>query len=121
MNIGGDLCSIMIITYANAQIRKLCCDPDKYGRKEGLPRHIIEELKIALTVIENLNNCEEFITKKIYSGYAFERLTNKNGLMSIRLNNKYRLEFIDIDNNRKKPFIQIVGIEIIQVSNHYGD
>ena len=110
----------MLIRYANNKIEKLCSNPRKYGIKEGLPKKIIEELEIALLVMSQMDSCQDFF-KPANMPYRFKRLTNKKGLMSIRLDHKYRLTFNEINHEEKLEFIEIKGIEIEKVSNHYGD
>lgn len=110
----------MLITYANTKIEKLCNDPKKYGIKEGLPKKIIVELEIALMTMRNMDSCQDFF-KPVHMSYRFEKLTNKKGLMSIRLDHKYRLTFYEMNHEENLEFIEIKGIEIEKVSNHYGD
>ena len=109
----------MEITYTNSAIEKLCHDPDKYGRKHDLPTKIIKELKEALTIMKNMSSCADFL-KPIHRSYNFERLKNKNGLMSIRLDIKYRMIFYDATHENKE-FIEIIAVEIVDVNNHYKD
>ena len=67
-----------------------------------------------------MENCGEFVLKPICNKYRFEKLKNQNGLMSIRLDRKYRLTFFE-GNHQQKEFIEIVAVEIQDVTNHYGD
>ena len=67
-----------------------------------------------------MENCGEFVLKPIYNKYRFEKLKNQNGLMSIRLDRKYRLTFFE-GSHQQKEFIEIVSVEIQDVTNHYGD
>lgn len=109
----------MKIEYADTKIKKLCSNPTKFGRSD-YSKKILTELEDALIIISNMQNCKEFYLP-IHRCYKFERLVNKGGLMSIRLDKKFRLTFIDIENDEKKEFINITGIIIKEVSNHYGD
>lgn len=110
----------MIIGFANNKIERLCNNPDKFGPKEGLPKKIIQELKLALSIMKNMDSCADFFTKA-NKGFMLEKLTNKKGLMSIRLNRKYRLTFYEINHEENKTYFEIKGIEIVKVDNHYGD
>lgn len=110
----------MIIGYANTHIENLCIDPEKFGRKEKLPKKIIEVLKNVLTFMNGMDSCQDFFLS-VYKKYRFEKFKNEKGLMSIRLDYKYRMTFYDINYDKNKEYNQIVGIEIQEVSNHYGD
>lgn len=57
--------------------------------------------------------------KPAHRRYNLEKLTNKKGLMSIRLDRKYRVTFYEKNRNEKLSFVEITGIEIENVSNHY--
>lgn len=108
----------MRIEYANANIKKICKNPSRYS---SFPKEIILKLETTLTIISAMTSCQDFF-KPVHKGYRFEKLTNTHGLMSIRLNNRYRMVFRDYDAcDKDKKFIEIVSIEILEVSNHYGD
>lgn len=110
----------MLIEYANANIRNLCLNPKKYGIKNGLPNKIVNELQIVLSIMHEMESCQDFF-KPANIPYRLEKLTNKKGLMSIRLDNKYRLTFYEINHEEKLSYVEIKGIEIEKVSIHYGD
>ena len=109
----------MLIDFANTKIKNICTDPDKYAVRE-LPPKVIKKLKEAMVTMKYMDSCQDFF-KPANKTYCFEKLTNKKGLMSIRLDYKYRLTFYEINHEEKLEFIEIKGIEIEKVSNHYGD
>ncbi len=108
----------MDIIFANTRIEKLCLNPDVYAVKEGLPKQVVEELKLFMYRVRSFDNCADFF-KPAHRRYNLEKLTNKKGLMSIRLDRKYRVTFYEKNRNEKLSFIEITGIEIENVSNHY--
>lgn len=68
-----------------------------------------------------MDSCQDFI-KPVFVSYRLKYLTNERGLLSIRLDRKYRLTFYaKEDPHKHKPFIEIKGIDLKEVSNHYGD
>lgn len=46
---------------------------------------------------------------------------DKKGYESVRCNNKYRLLFQHYVSDDKKEVIKITTIDLIKISNHYGD
>lgn len=110
----------MEIEFANKDIKNLYIDPDKYGKKQKLPKNIISELKIVFPIMLRMESCADFF-KPANMGYKLEKMTKKKGLMSIRLDRKYRLTFYEINREEKMSFLQIKGIELVEVSNHYKD
>ena len=110
----------MNIRYVNTRIEKLCTNPDMYGYREGLSKKIIEELKILMIKLKSMESCQDFFAP-VNKKYNLEKLTNMNGLMSIRLDRKYRVTFYEENRIKNLSFIEITGIEIVEVSNHYGD
>ena len=108
----------MKITYANNTIERICLNPDVYAVKAGLPKNIIDKLKTFLYRVKRFQNCADFF-KPAHQKYQLEKLINKKGLMSIRLDRKYRVTFYEIDKKEIFKFEEIVGIEIVDISNHY--
>lgn len=106
----------MQITYKNKKIADICCNPDKHIKEFG--KKIIENLKLALVIMTSMENLSDF-QKPAHIKYRLEKLKNMNGLMSIRLDQKYRLTFYNSNDVPNAAFIEINKITIENLSNHY--
>ena len=111
----------MNITFKSSLLENICCDPDKYGHRKGLDKKAKEELKKVMLIFKNIDNLHQFRATPVHARFNLEKLTNKKGVMSVRLGKKYRLEFFDDKRSEKIDWLEITGIEVIDISNHYGD
>jgi len=81
--------------------------------KPGYGKNVIKIFKRRISLLESLESTTEL---KQFRGLNFETLKgNKKGICSIRIDKKYRLEFI-VEKN-KITLLEIIFIE--DLSNHY--
>ncbi|HSV11533.1 MAG TPA: type II toxin-antitoxin system RelE/ParE family toxin, partial [Hanamia sp.] len=75
---------------------------------------VVKMYRKKLVILENARDSRDL---RMFKSLHFERLTgNKLGLYSIRVNDKYRLEFL-INNEMDIVIEEIIIIE--ELSNHY--
>ena len=90
---------------------ELCGKQDK---KHRFQPDIIKRYIKGIDILKRVKTLEELY---LYQALNYEKLTgNKAGLSSIRVNNKYRIEF-EAKVSESQPIITICNI--IELSNHY--
>jgi proteic killer suppression protein len=81
--------------------------------KPGYDKNVMKIFKMRIRLLESLENTAEL---KQFHGLNFEALRgNKKGICSIRIDKKYRLEFVV--EKSKITLLEIIFIE--DLSNHY--
>jgi proteic killer suppression protein len=70
-----------------------------------------------VNILASVSRVEELNT---FGGLNYKKLTNHPlGLSAVRINQKYRLLFKEVENEEDPP--EVVLFEIEEISNHYGD
>jgi proteic killer suppression protein len=102
----------MVVQFKNAYLEKLCMGLPVSGK----PRYndeVIEKFKKRIILLSNVESSAHL---RHYKGLHFEALKgDKKGLYSIRVDQKYRLEFA-LEMNRL-TLLEVVLIK--ELSNHY--
>lgn len=106
----------MIIDYANKDIENICNNQQYASRK--YPKQICKKLHELMVKLDSYDSIHYFYTLKVLKNYRCHELKgNKKGIISLSLDEKYRMEL-------KVKIEKIDGkdvIIILEVSNHYGD
>jgi toxin HigB-1 len=102
----------MIVKFKNEYLEKLFTGEPLKG-KPKYSDEVIKKYKKTILILKNVENSNELLK---FRGLNFEALKgDKKGLLSVRVDNGYRLEF-SLENN----IIQLTEIAVIvELSNHY--
>ncbi len=104
----------MVVTFDKPYLRELYENSATKDKKHRFQPDIIKRYIKGIDILKRVKTLEELY---LYQALNYEKLTgNKAGLSSIRVNNKYRIEF-ETKVNEKQPVITICNI--IELSNHY--
>jgi len=102
----------MQVHFRNIYLERLYRELPVSG-KGGYDKNVIRIFKMRIRLLESLENTAEL---KQFRGLNFEVLKgNKKGICSIRIDKKYRLEFVV--EKSKITLLEIIFIE--DLSNHY--
>jgi len=111
----------MKITFKDKDLEK-CALNAKYGLKKLGARRNATYLK-RLGVLQNIDNLSQ---AKFYPGNFHELIGDRKGQWACDLDQPYRLIFephenpIPTDENGKYLWIEIKGVEIIEITNYHG-
>ncbi|MDR2201639.1 MAG: type II toxin-antitoxin system YoeB family toxin [Clostridiales bacterium] len=105
----------MIIDYARKEVEKICND-ENYARR-FFPRHkVVEDLKVLMTRLKNMEKFSVFFQEPLMSKYHTKELKgDKKGIYSLRVSHKDRMELIV---KYAEPEDEI---KILEVRGHYGE
>lgn len=107
----------MKITTNNIALKELLQDgKTKDKRYKSLPKGVIKGFIKACAIISNARSIEDVMR---YPLLHYERLKgNLSAYESVRCNDQYRLIFISSADENE---IIITNVELLNISNHYGD
>ena len=104
----------MIVTFEKEYLKELYNNGKSSDKKHRFQPSIVNRYKRCIDYLKAAANKE---TLYLFNSLHFEALTNdKEGLFSIRVNTKYRIE-ISITENSDQSILTICNI--IELSNHY--
>lgn len=104
----------MVVTFDKPYLRELYENSATKDKKHRFQPDIIKRYIKGIDILKRVKTLEELY---LYQALNYEKLTgNKAGLSSIRVNNKYRIEF-EAKVSESQPVITICNI--IELSNHY--
>ena len=104
----------MIVTFAETYLRNLYETGKTTEKKHRFQPEIVRKYKQRINLMRQVVDTNAL---KKYHGLNFENLQgDKKGVLSIRVDSKYRIEFTVTDNN-VEPLATICNI--IKLSNHY--
>jgi len=105
----------MEIDFKQEYLRQLYEDGKAKNKKYSFPKAIIKKYKKA---IDKLRVAESTEGLYVINSLNYKKLVgDKKGLESIRVDNKYRIEFISSIQGEEPNLITICSI--IELSNHY--
>ncbi len=106
----------MIITFAKEYLEELYEEGKASSKKHRFQKSIIKRYKNTVDKLKAANKIEDLYPIKSLN---YEKLSGyKKGLESVRVNDKYRLEFISSVEGEEPNTITIC--EIVELSNHYS-
>ncbi|MCM1320440.1 MAG: type II toxin-antitoxin system RelE/ParE family toxin [Muribaculaceae bacterium] len=104
----------MIVTFEETYLEELYESGTSSNKKHRYQPSIIKRYKTCINTLKNAPRKETLFQIKSLN---FEALKGyKHGRFSIRVNNKYRIEFT-ITENSEQPILTICNI--VELSNHY--
>ena len=104
----------MIVTFEKAYLQELYEDGKAKGKKHRYQPEIVKGYKNCINLMRRVADADAL---KKYNGLNFEPLKgDKAGTFSIRVNDKYRIEFTVTDNGGD-PIVVVCNI--LELSNHY--
>lgn len=108
------LCSQMIVTFEETYLEELYTQGKANDKKHRFQPQIVDKY---IKVINLMKQQENVLGLTKYGSLHYEKLTgDKRGISSVRVNDKYRIEFIEETEDGK----QIATIcSITEFSNHY--
>lgn len=104
----------MIVTFEETYLRTLYEDGKCADKKHRYQPDIVRRYQKAINFLKNASSIEALwqirsLNYEVLSG-------DKSGLSSVRVNDKYRVEF-SVSINAKKPILTICNV--VELSNHY--
>lgn len=106
----------MQIKFTKDYLEELYQDGKSSSKKHRFQKDIIKRYKNTIDKLRVANKIEDLYHIKSLN---YEKLSgDKNGLESIRVNDKYRIEFISSIEGEDPNIITIC--EIVELSNHYS-
>lgn len=106
----------MKITFTQVYLRQLYEEGKTSGKKYRFQKDIIKRYKTTIDKLRVANKIEDLYSLKSLN---YEKLIgDKKGLESVRVNDKYRIEFISSIEGEEPHTITIC--EIVELSNHYS-
>lgn len=104
----------MVIRYRNRKTEKICND-FKYACRE-FDKSIAQNLAILMENLKVVDHISVFYSNPIFKKYRVHELNgDKQGITSFSISHSYRMEAI------VEVVMEEDEIEILEVSNHYGD
>lgn len=104
----------MIVTFDKKYLEELYVDGKTTNKHYRFQPDIISRYIKVINIMKNAGNINDI---KRLSGLHYEQLVgDKNGLSSVRVNNKYRVEFIEM---REGEQIITTICNITDLTNHY--
>ena len=104
----------MIVTFDKKYLEELYVDGKTTNKHYRFQPDIVSRYIKVINIMKNAGNINDI---KRLSGLHYEQLVgDKNGLSSVRVNNKYRVEFIEMTEGE-----QIIATicNITDLTNHY--
>lgn len=106
----------MEIKFTKDYLEELYIDGKSSNKKHRFQKDIIKRYKNTIDKLRVANEIEDLYPIKSLN---YEKLSgDKNGLESVRVNDKYRIEFISSIKGEEPNTITIC--EIVELSNHYS-
>ena len=104
----------MFVTFEKDYLQELYVNGKTSDKKHRFQPDVISRY---IKVVNTMKNATNVLELKRFNGLHYEHLTgDKNGYSSVRVNNKYRIEFIERTVNGQT--IATV-CNITELSNHY--
>ncbi len=104
----------MIVTFEKKYLSDLYERGKTDDKKHRFQPDIIKRYKRGIDILKSSPN---FSSLARYNSLNYEQLTgDKKGISSIRVNDKYRIEF-SVNETTEEPIVTICNI--IELSNHY--
>lgn len=104
----------MIVTFDKKYLEELYVDGKTTNKHYRFQPDIVSRYIKVINIMKNAGNINDI---KRLSGLHYEQLVgDKNGLSSVRVNNKYRVEFIEM---REGEQIITTICNITDLTNHY--
>jgi proteic killer suppression protein len=105
----------MKIEFEKKYLRELYETGKTTDKKHRFQPQIVNGYVKCVNALQSAENFEELFT---YNALNYEKLKgDKKGLSSVRINNKYRLEFREIEVSGTTEIITICSL--VEISNHY--
>ncbi len=106
----------MKIKFTKDYLKELYEDGKSSNKKHRFQKDIIKRYKNTIDKLRVANKIEDLYPIKSLN---YEKLSgDKNGLESVRVNDKYRIEFISSIEGEEPNTITIC--QIVELSNHYS-
>ena len=108
------LCTKMIVTFEEKYLEELYTQGKAYDKRHRFQPYIVDKY---IKVINLMKQQENVFGLAKYGSLHYEKLVgDKKGVSSVKVNDQYRIEFIEETENGK----QIATIcNITELSNHY--
>ncbi len=104
----------MIIEFDKTYLLELYENGTTKDKKHRFQPDIVKRYKKAIDMLKRAKRIEDLF---FFHSLNYEMLTgNKTGVSSIRVNDKYRIEFI-VEQSGQEPIVSICNI--LELSNHY--
>ena len=104
----------MIVTFDKKYLEELYVDGKTTNKHYRFQPDIVSRYIKVINIMKNAGNINDI---KRLSGLHYEQLVgDKNGLSSVRVNNKYRVEFIEMTEGEQ---IITTICNITDLTNHY--
>lgn len=104
----------MIVTFDKEYLEELYTKGKSKDKKHRFQPEVIKQYKKRIDTLKKAKRVEDLY---VFNSLNYEVLKgDKDGISSIRVNDKYRIEFI-VSNNDAETIVYICNI--LELSNHY--
>jgi proteic killer suppression protein len=104
----------MIVTFEKEYLRELYETGKASDKKHRFQDQVVKRYTRTINLMKSLNNVQGLVQ---YGGLHYEHLHgDKEGISSVRVNDKYRIEFREVIDG-DKTIAEVVNIT--ELSNHY--
>lgn len=104
----------MIVTFDKEYLKELYTKGKSNDKKHRFQPEVIKQYKKRIDTLKKAKRVEELF---LFNSLNYEVLKgDKDGISSIRVNDKYRIEFT-VSNNDAETIVYICNI--LELSNHY--
>ena len=104
----------MIVTFDKEYLEELYTKGKSNDKKHRFQPEVIKQYKKRIDTLKSAKRVEELF---VFNSLNYEVLKgDKDGISSIRVNDKYRIEFT-VSNNDAETIVYICNI--LELSNHY--
>lgn len=104
----------MIVTFDKEYLEELYTQGKSKDKKHRFQPEVIKQYKKRIDTLKKVKRVEELF---VFNSLNYEVLKgDKDGISSIRVNDKYRIEFT-VSNNDAETIVYICNI--LELSNHY--
>lgn len=104
----------MIVTFNKEYLKELYTNGKSKDKKHRFQPEVIKQYKKRIETLKKAKRVEELF---LFNSLNYEVLKgDKDGISSIRVNDKYRIEFT-VSNNDAETIVYICNI--LELSNHY--
>ncbi len=105
----------MIIEFEKEYLRELYEEGKSSNKKYRFQPSVIKQYKNTIDKMRPAKRIEDLF---VLRSLNYEKLTGTNGLQSVRVNDKYRIEFSTRTEGEEPEILTICSI--IELSNHYN-
>lgn len=105
----------MIIAFEKEYLRELYEEGKSSNKKYRFQPSVIKQYKNTIDKMRPAKRIEDLF---VLRSLNYEKLTGTNGLQSVRVNDKYRIEFSTRTEGEEPEILTICSI--IELSNHYN-